>query len=198
MSKNLLIIFTKNPELGKVKTRLANTIGNQNALEIYKKLLTHTSLVSREMEVAKWVYYSNKVGDNSYFEDTIFDKFIQSGEDLGERMKNAFKHGFNEGFENIVLIGSDCYELNSTHLNKAFNVLETKKFVFGPAKDGGYYLVGMNTFFSKIFENKTWSTETVLEEAILDIKKSNQNFDTIETLSDVDYEEDLKGELLNY
>ena len=198
MSKNLLIIFTKNPKLGKVKTRLAKTIGSENALGVYKKLLTHTSLVSKEIKTTKWVYYSNEIGDNSYFETTIFTKFIQSGKDLGERMKNAFEHGFNEGYKNIILIGSDCYELNSTHLNEGFEALNKNNFVFGPAKDGGYYLVGMNTFFPNIFENKTWSTETVLEEAILDIKNSNQSFDTIETLSDVDYEEDLKGELRNY
>lgn len=198
MSKNLLIIFTKNPELGKVKTRLAKTIGSENALDVYKKLLTHTSLVSKEIETTKWVYYSNEIGDSSYFENTIFTKFIQSGKDLGERMKNAFEHGFSKGYKNIILIGSDCYELNSTHLNEGFEVLNNNNFVFGPAKDGGYYLVGMNSFFPKIFENKIWSTETVLEEAILDIKNANQSFDTIETLSDVDYEKDLKGELLNY
>ena len=90
-----------------------------------------------------------------------------------------------------MIIGSDCYEINATHLKNAFHVLTNTNFVFGPAKDGGYYLVGMNTFFPKIFENKIWSTETVLDEAIEDINNCNYSLKTIETLSDVDYKEDI-------
>lgn len=194
--KNLLIIFTKNPELGKVKTRLASTLGAKKALDVYIDLLNHTNSVSEDVDVEKWVYYSNKIGDNTYFNEKTYSKFVQKGEDLGERMKNAFRHGFKAGYENVILIGSDCFELKSSHLIHAFYALKKSNFVFGPAKDGGYYLVGMNVLFSKIFENKTWSTDTVLEEALEDIKNKKYSFDTIETLSDVDYEEDLKGRLI--
>lgn len=194
MAKKLLIILTKNPELGKGKSRLAATIGKENALIIFKELINHTVTITKDLPTDKWVFYSDYIGDNEYFEDSIYHKFLQEGYDLGDRMRNAFNQAFESGYEQVVMIGSDCYQLTSNELIKGFKILNSNDFVFGPAEDGGYYLIGTRTSFTKVFDNKTWSTATVLYEAIRDVEGADLTFDTLATLSDVDYEEDL-GEL---
>jgi rSAM/selenodomain-associated transferase 1 len=197
MNKNLLIIFTKNPEKGKVKTRLANTIGDDKALIIYKKLLHHTANFCENSIGDKWAFYSNKIGDNEYFDSKYFDKHLQHGGDLGEKMKNAFIEGFKAGYKNIIVIGSDCYDLNTEIINTAFDNLNSTNFTIGPALDGGYYLLGMNTPFYNVFENKSWSTESVFNDTVNDIKGASLTYCLLPKLSDIDYEEDL-GELKKF
>ena len=95
MSKNLLLVFTRNPELGKVKTRLAKTIGDQKALDIYKLLLHYTKKTIQNINCDKAVYYSEAIQENDIWENSKFQKNLQNGKDLGDRMCNAFKNAFN-------------------------------------------------------------------------------------------------------
>ena len=110
-SKNALIIFTRNPELGKVKTRLAATIGNQSALEIYKLLIHHTVRITSTINANRYVFYSENIQQNDAWNPSIFKKELQNGKDLGERMQNAFDLLFKKGYQKIVIVGSDIYEL---------------------------------------------------------------------------------------
>ena len=191
MSKNLLIIFTKNPVRGKVKTRLAATIGEDKALEIYQLLLKRTHKVSSKLSCAKWVFYTDTIPENDVWQEG-FDKKLQSGNDLGEKMANALKTGFISGFDKICLIGSDCYQLDEQILEEAFESLRDNDVVLGPSLDGGYYLVGSTRLHNELFLNKTWSTETVFEEAISTAKQLNLRVKTLTPLSDIDVEDDLK------
>lgn len=191
MSKNLIIILTKNPELGKVKSRLAATVGKENALVIFNELIKHTVSMTQELDCDKWVFYSDYIGDNDYFENSIYSKFLQKGNDLGDRMRNAFVKATDAGYEKVMMIGSDCYQLTKSEIEKGFKILDSNDFVFGPAEDGGYYLIGTRTTFTKVFDNKTWSTATVLYEAIRDVEGADLTYGELATLSDVDYEEDL-------
>lgn len=193
--KNLLIIFTKNPELGKVKTRLAKTIGDEKALLIYSHLLNHTASFCVKTNATKYVFYSNSINTNDCFNLKNFYKFTQQGIDLGERMKNAFIEGFSKDFNNIIIIGSDCYDLTSNIINEAFNELNNHDFVIGPALDGGYYLLGMKNPFYQVFENKTWSTSSVLNDTLADIEHNNLTHYLLPKLSDIDNENDLNDEL---
>ena len=79
----LLLIFTRNPELGKVKKRLAAGIGDTAALKVYKYLLQHTVEITRNLQVEKWVYYSEEIPEEDMWDNEIFSKKIQQGEDLG-------------------------------------------------------------------------------------------------------------------
>uniref|UniRef100_UPI0026EF25A0 TIGR04282 family arsenosugar biosynthesis glycosyltransferase n=1 Tax=Mesonia mobilis TaxID=369791 RepID=UPI0026EF25A0 len=106
-SKNLLIIFTKNPELGKCKTRLAKSIGDISALEVYKKLLQHTAKVTQDLSADKVVFNNTEPIDQDDFSSTHFSKKNQRGDDLGEKMSNAFQGGFQNNYEKVVIIGSD-------------------------------------------------------------------------------------------
>ena len=197
MNENLLIVLVRNPELGRVKTRLAATVGNENALEIYKKLLEHTATLTAGVKSDKWVFYSDYIDEFDQFPASIFDKYIQSGDSLGDRMTNAIRTGFDQGYHKVTIIGSDCYELTEEIITNAFNALEEKDFTIGPAKDGGYYLLGMNSFHPQLFQNKEWSQENVFLDTMLDVKELNSTCHILPTLSDVDYKEDL-GELTKY
>ncbi len=188
--KNLLIIFTRNPELGKCKTRLAATIGDHAALEIYKFLLKHTASITKDLDVTKEIHYSIKVRENDMWDSKIYNKKPQFGDDLGQRMENAFKEGFANGYENIVIIGSDIYDLTQTDLENAFRALQLYEYVIGPAQDGGYYLFGMKSLNSQVFKNKAWGTETVLQDTLNDLDKNN--IQLLEERNDVDYYEDIK------
>lgn len=188
--KNLLLIFTRNPELGKCKTRLAATIGDQAALDIYKFLLQHTVEITKNLDVYKEVHYSAKIRDNDSWNPNIYGKKQQVGNDLGQRMEYAFEKGFANGYQNIIIIGSDMYDLTQKDIENAFLALASHEYVIGPAEDGGYYLFGMKSLNSQVFKNKTWGTETVLKDTLKNIQK--ENLKLLEERNDIDYYEDIK------
>ena len=191
MSKNLLIIFTRNPELGKVKTRLAKAIGEENALTIYKTLLDRTERTTRNLSCDKAVYYSVKIREHDIWDASIYQKHQQHGDDLGVRMHNAFFEAFNNNYDKVVIIGSDLYDLNPSHINEAFKALDKNDIVIGPAHDGGYYLLAMKSLYSQVFKNKNWGTSTVFKGTLKDLK--NKDFYLLETLNDIDVYNDLKN-----
>jgi rSAM/selenodomain-associated transferase 1 len=193
MMKQLLIVFIKNPILGKVKTRLAASLGDQKALRVYKKLLDHTLRITGNLEYDKIVYYSDFVPEQDEWLSAGFKQGLQIGQDLGQKMKNAFDEGFRAGYSRIVIIGSDCFELTSYHISKAFDNLENSNVVLGPATDGGYYLLGMTELFENVFENKKWSTDSVLRDTIKNLTDSNIKFNLLEQLNDIDTESDLQS-----
>lgn len=191
MTKNLIIVFVRNPELGKVKTRLAKTIGDKEALKIYTILLKHTESVLHRMSSEKVVYYSKEIQYNDLWSDTQYQKKRQKGNDLGMRMENAFETAFKDGYKNVIIVGSDLYDLKPTHLENAFKALETHEFVLGPSLDGGYYLLGMKTLCAAVFKNKQWGTDSVLEDTLKNLEQENVKL--LEALNDIDTFEDLRA-----
>ena len=190
MSKNLLLVFTRNPALGKVKTRLAKTVGDKTALEIYTFLLERTRDIATKVSADKAIYYSVKVRENDIWDASIFQKHQQVGEDLGIRMLHAFKNGFKAGYEKVMIIGSDLYDLTAETIENAFIALENNEVVIGPAEDGGYYLLGMNSLEEKVFKNKDWGTETVRKDTLEDLK--DKKLFLLGELNDVDVFEDIE------
>ncbi|MCF4100839.1 TIGR04282 family arsenosugar biosynthesis glycosyltransferase [Gillisia sp. M10.2A] len=189
-SKELLLIFTRNPELGKVKSRLAKDVGEQTALDIYKFLLAHTLEITKDLNVAKEVHYSEKIFEDDIWNSNIYLKCKQEGRDLGERMQHAFEEGFKNGYEKIIIIGSDMYDMDQTDIENAFKALDDKDFVLGPAEDGGYYLLGMKKLNTKVFQRKEWGTATVLTDTLKNLGLNNTKL--LETRNDVDYYSDIK------
>jgi rSAM/selenodomain-associated transferase 1 len=190
MPKKLLLVFTRNPELGKVKTRLAKKVGAETALKIYTFLLERTRDIAAKVASDKAVYYSVKIRENDIWDATIFQKHQQFGEDLGLRMLHAFKNGFKAGYEKVMIIGSDLYDLTAETIENAFIALENNEVVIGPAEDGGYYLLGMNSLEEKVFKNKDWGTETVRKDTLEDLK--DKKVFLLGELNDVDVFEDIE------
>lgn len=186
--KSGLIIFLKNLRYGKVKTRLAASLGHDTALEIYKLLLQHTRRNTMKVDADKFLFYSDKVEDDDW--PVQFFKFVQHGNDLGERMQNAFQLLFKNGYEKLVIVGSDCFELSSAIIEKSFSELEKADAVIGPAKDGGYYLLALKKDSPFVFQNIDWSTEKVLEQTIGIFKEQKMTYSMLEMLSDIDEPED--------
>jgi len=190
MSKNLLLIFTRNPELGKIKTRLAKTIGAEKALAIYKFLLAHTKKVTENIACDKAVYYSVKVREDDLWNGEIYQKKQQLGEDLGIRMQNAFQDAFANGYEKVLIVGSDLIDLSEEIIEKGFLQLASNDVVIGPAEDGGYYLLGMKSVHPNVFKNKNWGTSSVREETLNDLKDKKVHL--LNELNDADVLDDIK------
>lgn len=181
-----LIIFMKNPQPGKVKTRLAKTIGEGEAFEVYLKLLDHTRNVASDIPVDTHVFYSDFIDDDDEWSDVQYFKHLQRGRDLGERMHHAFAKIFDRGYRKVVIIGSDCFELRAKHIIRAFDIINRFEAVIGPARDGGYYLLGLRRLVSSVFNNKNWSTDSVFEETIKDFQEENIIWQELPVLRDVD------------
>ena len=199
-NKVSLIVFVRYPQKGKVKTRLAATIGNGKATEIYKAAAENIiNEIKTVPNCNKYIFYSIKE------EKDLIKKWLgkgfyyvhQEGNYLGERMQNAFGIVLGHGAEKAIILGTDIPEITSDTISNAITVLENSDTVIGPSNDGGYYLLGMKKFHSNLFENIEYSTSTVLNETIKKIKSAKLKNSTLNILHDIDIEDDLKYCLTN-
>lgn len=184
-----LIIFIKNPQLGKVKTRLAASLGDQQALVIYHQLLAFTQSVAQQVDCRRFLFYSDFIDHTDEWPPEHFEKRIQAGKDLGERMQNAFADILAICSKTII-IGSDCPLISSHHITAAFSRLDTVDVVVGPSLDGGYYLLGLKSIHAGFFQNIAWSTETVLATTLSRAQEAGLTHFCLDALPDIDYEED--------
>ncbi len=184
-------MLLKSPILGTAKTRLAASIGDQAALSIYKELIAHTQSVLAELNYNTVIAYTELPTSI----DGWLDKFTivkQRGETLGERMSFAIKSGIHKFSKSCIIIGSDCYQLQSKHIREAAQALQKNDLVIGPAKDGGYYLIGMTKYYPKLFSDDIpWSTDQVFAQTIQRAKNLNLTIHLLDELSDVDTIDDL-------
>ena len=192
LSSTALVIFVRNPVLGQVKTRLAKDIGDERACAIYLQLLEHTLKITRSLSFRKFIYYADEVSDYDLWSVPGYTKRMQHGNDLGERMLNSFKELFEQGFTRIVIIGSDCLQLQTENLQEAVTLLESNTAVIGPASDGGYYLLGLTKLYPDLFVNKPWSTNQVFTKTIDDFNNQGISYALLEELSDIDDITDLE------
>jgi rSAM/selenodomain-associated transferase 1 len=202
LKMDAIIIFIKNPQLGKVKTRLAATVGNTRALEIYQLLMHHTNAITRSLTaVDKYLYYSDFMDEKDVWGNTEYHKSVQISEkDLGLKMASAFLEIYEKKHTKAIIIGCDCLELNQDIIADAYRQLSINEVVIGPALDGGYYLIGFNfdllgkhseEVLKQMFWNKEWSHERVGQEAIETCQKMNLSYHLLPTLTDVDEEKDF-------
>ncbi len=189
MNNQLLIIFTRRPELGKVKTRLAKETSDEVALAVYKDLLKHTHSITKDIAVDKWVFYTDEIEFNDLWDEGGFMKMIQAEGDLGQKMQSAFFKGFAAGYLEIVIIGSDIDTLSQELIEDAFAEVKQQN-VLGPSEDGGYYLLGLNEPRTDVFTNKEWGTDSVLRDTLLDFE--NDEVFLLDELNDIDYLEDIE------
>ncbi len=201
ISDSALIIFVKNPRLGKVKSRLAVTIGESGALASYRLMMNHTALITSKLEVDKFVFYSDEIDCFDIWKEDIFTKKIQDlDSNLGVKMAKAFDDLYGLSYSKILIIGSDCLLLSEEILNTAFDKLSDQQVVIGPSEDGGYYLIGFNfdlishvyqRVLAMFFLNKVWSHPDVLNEAVEACHRLNLQYFLLPILADVDTSEDL-------
>jgi rSAM/selenodomain-associated transferase 1 len=186
------IIFQKNHVLGQAKTRIVKETGAHLAFDIFGKLIQKTQMLFKESHFNPVLYYSDYIDTNDSWIFTNCDKRVQKQQaDLGDRMIAAIYDEL-QLYDKIIIIGADCPYLDKSHIQAAFDALQSKDFVIGPTKDGGFYLLGLKFLFEGIFREITWSTNSVCKNLIRNMEVSNYTFQLIEELEDVDYLIDWK------
>lgn len=192
-----LIVMTRIPEVGRVKTRLIPVLGPEGAAALHTALLRKTLLMAnshgRQSAVEVEVRYTG-VGAAS-IESLVKERTAiwreQRGSDLGDRMHVAIEAAMKEGATAVVVIGTDCPDLSADVLTLAWNWLDRDDVVLGPADDGGYYLIGMKLADPKLFDGVDWGTESVLRQTQDRCRKLGKSFAHLPMLSDVDEAENL-------
>jgi rSAM/selenodomain-associated transferase 1 len=191
-----LLFFLKNPEGGKVKSRLAAVIGDDSAVRLYKNLVTQMLSTLKEGTFPLYICFFPKNAQKPIrnWLGREYRFMPQNGKDLGERIRNGFFDGFAMGYKRVVLIGSDIPDLPINYIEEAFKSLKEMDAVIGPAFDGGYYLIGFKdkTFSPQVFEGIAWGTETVFDKTVRVLKKLHQRVHTLPYQRDIDTAEDLK------
>lgn len=189
-----LILFFKNPVKGKVKTRLAATIGEEASLKIYKYLLKRTNRTALTIPAHRMVFYSDFIPTGDEWDSIHFEKHLQHGADLGQKMHHALTLAL-EQHEKAILIGGDIPALSKEILENAFELLDEAPVVWGPAADGGYYLVGLRTANPSLFEIDTWSTSDVLQQSLKKCREAGLDWRLLPELADIDTEPDWRRAL---
>jgi hypothetical protein len=193
MNKQAIVIFSKYPEKGKVKTRLAHYTGEDKAYAIYVQLLQNTLQEAAKHPADKWLFLSNlPKNPHTLFTEYSFPKMVQQGNNLGEKMANAFRYLFKQGYEQIVLTGGDIHQLDTSILTQAFDALHSVDTVIAPANDGGYYLIGMNKLHESLFSLQKWSHSQVFQETLQRIRQQGLTYEILPERIDIDTLEDLK------
>jgi rSAM/selenodomain-associated transferase 1 len=181
-----LLLFARFPEKGKVKSRLAATIGEERALRVYSALFDHTREVCAQSGIPTALCLAERPAVP--LSESVR---IQSEGSLGERMANEFRISLYSGSTPVILLGSDCPDVNEAMLLRAFELLQTHDVVIGPVIDGGYFLIGMNAYHPEVFEQISWSTLQVLEQTIERCRQNHLSFATLPRVRDIDVEDDL-------
>ena len=192
MTEEVLIVFVKNPEIGKVKTRLAKSIGDANALAIYLLLLNHCFELTEAIKQDVVIYYNKFIDSEDQWSNSSYKKFLQKGDDLGSKMSNALSEQLNLGYKKACLVGSDIYDLDASIIYDSFEILDKKDIVIGPAVDGGYYLIGLKQPREDIFKISNWSTSSVFKDTTDIVSDLNLTFGVTEILNDIDTIDDLR------
>src|SRR5690242_13860928 len=195
-----LLVFARLPELGKVKTRLAASVGDERALAIYEAMLRDllqsigTSNEQTEIEVM-WPPTPDANGEQLRKAFGNHAKAVQTGATLGDRLSMAFSERFFfHRTEKIIVIGVDDPLLPRELIDHAFALLDSCEYVVGPAQDGGYYLFGCRamSFEPEVFQGIEWGTSKVLAETVRHIFDTQRTCALLPERWDIDTAEDLE------
>lgn len=197
-----VIIFTRYPEPGKVKTRLIPHLGKEKAAQVHRQLTEHTLQSTRPIEQKRLVRFSLFFTGGSlekmvqWLGDTIFIS-QQKGKNIGRKMALALKSAWERGADRAVLIGSDCPSIDAELLNEAFESLHENDIILGPTYDGGYYLIGLNKklpdgTLDLLFQDISWGTSNVLQQTLQKAEGKNLSISLLKMLHDIDRPEDLE------
>jgi rSAM/selenodomain-associated transferase 2/rSAM/selenodomain-associated transferase 1 len=196
MRHQRLIIFTRYPFPGRVKTRLIPALGENGAASLHKAMTEHTlrwadCLSDKGSDILEVRYDSSTLQQMQQWLGHQRQYIDQGDGDLGQRMGRAFQDHFKKKTRRIVLVGTDCPQMTLFHAKEAFHALKTHEMVIGPSDDGGYYLIGLRQMVPEFFVSMGWGTERVFEETIKRAKQRNLRIHVLARLSDVDTPDDL-------
>jgi uncharacterized protein len=196
--KDAIIVMTRLPREGRNKTRLIPALGPMGATEFHDRLARHAigrasayalmnpgTKLQVQLEGGSALEGQNWLGE--------IDCYVQKDGDLGQRLQAAVEQAFSEGADRVLVMGTDCPSLDEPLLAEAFDSLERADLVFGPAADGGYYLVGLTRLNREIFENIEWGGPQVLKQSLAAAATCRLHVSLLGIHSDVDVAEDLSA-----
>ncbi len=198
MSKDCLIIFTRYPQQGEVKTRLIPALGAVGAAVLHRRMAEHTLAQARALRQTKafsievWFTGNSTLAQMQEWLGTDVDYHVQPEGGLGDRMASVFRSVFSKGYTAAVIVGTDCPDLNTTLLAQSFSALTQHELVLGPAIDGGYYLIGLQHLVPELFAGIAWSTGEVLEKTLAIAQRLNLTPFLLTCLTDIDVPQDLE------
>lgn len=200
---NAIIVFAKLPVKGKVKTRLAKDTGVSFATSLYKVCVKHTFNVLSEFNTSSvqiFLFYpeGSEIKKIREWAGNKFSYYTQKGDNLGDKMYNAFKLIFEKGFKKVIIIGTDLPDINHEIIEEAFSYLETKDCVLGPSNDGGYYLLGFKKKTIDLFSDINWSSDSVLEKTEGKLTQIGATYFLLDEQIDIDTKEDLENWLTHF
>ncbi|MBT0663518.1 TIGR04282 family arsenosugar biosynthesis glycosyltransferase [Geobacter pelophilus] len=168
---NALLIFAKWPEPGKVKTRLSPPLETHEATELYRCMLLDTLENSADIiGTSRMIFFDGEPGRSADFKLLAPDAevVVQEGDDLGERLANAFAKAFAFGYRSVAVVGTDSPHMPVARISEAFHLLNSQcaDVIFGPSEDGGYYLVAMNSLNPGVFADIPWSSQDTLARSL--------------------------------
>jgi rSAM/selenodomain-associated transferase 1 len=193
-TKNGLIIFAKFPQEGKVKTRLAERIGNKKATQFYKLFAENLFDHAAKLSFTNTYLFFDPSSTKEKMKEWIkfdFEYYPQNNLDLGKRMAEAFNKLFGRRVKKAVIVGTDVPDMNKKIIEQAFDLLDKHDLVISPSPDGGYNLLGMKKLHLNLFENIEWSSSTVLKKTVDAAKKQNLTIKLLDQLIDIDTEKEL-------
>lgn len=197
LANNVLFIFVKYPDSGKVKTRLAKSTGPERAAALYADFVEEILKKltgARNYDISLCISDKNDLSRFQNWLGAEREYTFQNGNDLGERMANCFQEAFAKNIDSAIIIGTDSPDLPPAYIDTAFHSLSHHDMVIGPAEDGGYYLIGFRKsgFNKTIFQNIRWSTATVYADTLTRTAGANLTLFQLPQWHDIDTIEDLK------
>ena len=192
-----LLIFTKAPVEGQVKTRLIPYIGTASATQLHRLLTAHVVKIATASHLCPVEVWCSPDTSHAFFQQLRqqypVTLFTQQGKDLGEKMFHAVSDAMQRATR-VIIIGSDCLQFTTQHLQQALDSIagSNKRVVLTPAQDGGYVLIGMNHIDYRLFENIAWGSADVLTQTRRVLQQLGRDWQELSCLKDIDVESDLK------
>ncbi len=195
MKKAALALFIKYPEPGKVKTRLARELGENNAAKLYRRFISDISDMLRKIDGDVYLFFTpaEKEEKLTRLLKVDFPLVPQIGKNLGEKMFNAFRYLFMKGYAHGFLLGSDVPHISQQTVKEALKALKSFQAVLGPASDGGYYAIGFteDSLQKSFFEDIQWGTDSVFSSTMKKLNRFNLKIHLLKKMTDVDTMNDL-------
>ena len=198
MADTALVIVARYPQIGTTKTRLARALGNEETVRLYRTFLTDLAyrFAGQPAYDLHWAYTPAGVDYATFMEELVpslvrhMRFFPQEGDGLGERLHNAFRQTYAQGYERTVLIGSDSPQIGADTITEARHALDKANVALGPAEDGGYYMIAMRRPHD-VFQSIPMSTDVVLRQTVELALRQGLEVSLLETLFDIDELSDL-------
>jgi len=194
--RQYLIVFIRYPEPGKVKTRLIPDVGAEAAAFLYKQMAEYTLQQARELQLFRpilievWFTGGSEAQMRNWLGDD-YDYYLQPEGGLGDRLSYALQTAIAQGGNSVILIGTDCPELDTAILDRGFRELQQHDLILGPATDGGYYLIGLKRFVPQLFTDIPWSTAVVLQKTVKAAEELGLTISCLPYLTDIDTAKDI-------